>query len=52
MFMQTNLNNVIVNDMMNTGLEIGTNYLEDSMLAAGKKWIMQNPGVVSGGKRL
>jgi len=36
--------------MMKTSIEIGTNYLEDSMLAAGKKWEARDPGMPKRGE--
>jgi hypothetical protein len=38
-YMKSDLKDDKINDMMLTGLEIGTNYLEDSLLAAGKEWV-------------
>jgi hypothetical protein len=45
LFIQTGLRTEKIYDMMATGLNIGTNYLEDCMLAAGKKWVTKNPGI-------
>jgi hypothetical protein len=43
LYMSTGLSTDTFQAMMKTGLEIGTNYLEDSLLAAGKKWIDRHP---------
>jgi len=45
LFMATGLPADAIFGMMKTGLEIGTNYLEDCMLAAGKRWVSKNPGL-------
>jgi hypothetical protein len=51
-FMSSGLKNDKVREMMENGLKMGTNYLEDCLLAAGKKWAAKNPGLVSGGRKL
>jgi len=51
LFMDTGLPASAIYDMMKTGLEIGTNYLEDCMLAAGKKWTTKNPGLPKRGSK-
>jgi len=51
-FMSSGLKSDKVYEMMKNGLNIGTNYLEDCLLAAGKKWVAKNPGLVSGGRKI
>ena len=43
LYMDTGLPSDTFDAMMKTSMEIGTNYLEDCMLAAGKKWEAIHP---------
>jgi hypothetical protein len=42
-YMNTGLDSDTIDAMMKTSIKIGTNYLEDSLIAAGKKWVSTHP---------